>query len=409
MVDASNAFNSVNRQAALHNISILCPALSMVLHNTYGAPTRLFVTGQGEISSREGTTQGDPLAMSMYALATVPLIRKLHSTVPDASQVWFADDATAVGPVSKLLEWWHHLVSVGPAFGYFPNSSKPFLIVKPEYLSQAESLFANTNITVTVQGQRHLGAALGSWAFAEEYVSRKVTDWIDEISQLSEIAQTRPHSAYCAFTHGLIGRWMRTIPDIAPLLAPLEDAIRLRLIPALTGYASCSPILRNLLSLPCCLGGMGIVNPMDIADSQFDASVRVTASLKELILNQSLTASPLDVRSIKADVHSHRHSITKVKAQEVYAKLSQPLQRAIDLNSKKGSSSWLTVLPFHDQGFHLNKCEFWDAIHLRYGWTLPNIPDHCVCGESFSPDHAMICRHGGLTFVHHNQIRDITA
>ena len=41
--------------------------------------------------------------MSMYALAMVPLIRKLHSTVPDASQVWFADDATAVGPVSKLL------------------------------------------------------------------------------------------------------------------------------------------------------------------------------------------------------------------------------------------------------------------------------------------------------------------
>ena len=43
-------------------------------------------------------TQGDPLAMSLYALAMVPLIRKLHSTVPSASQVWFADDATAIGP-----------------------------------------------------------------------------------------------------------------------------------------------------------------------------------------------------------------------------------------------------------------------------------------------------------------------
>ena len=78
----------------------------------------------------------------------------------------------------------------------------------------------------------------------------------------------------------------------------------------------------------------------------------------------------------------------------------------MDLNSEKGSSSWLTVFPFHD---HLNKREFWDAIHLRYGWTLPNIPDHCVCGESFSPDHAMICCHGRLTFVRHNEIRDITA
>jgi len=39
LVEASNAFNFVNQQAALHNISILCPALSVMLHNTYGAPT----------------------------------------------------------------------------------------------------------------------------------------------------------------------------------------------------------------------------------------------------------------------------------------------------------------------------------------------------------------------------------
>ena len=109
---------------------------------------------------------------------------------------------------------------------------------------------------------------------------------------------------------------MRTIPDIAPLLAPLEDAICLRLIPALTSYTACSPILRDLLSLPCRLGGMGIVNPMhvDIADSQFDASIRVTAPLKELILDQSLTASPLDVRSIKAEVHSLCRFAAKVRA-----------------------------------------------------------------------------------------------
>ena len=47
LVDASNALKSVNCQTALYNISILCPALSMILHNTYGAPTHLFVTGQG--------------------------------------------------------------------------------------------------------------------------------------------------------------------------------------------------------------------------------------------------------------------------------------------------------------------------------------------------------------------------
>ena len=98
---------------------------------------------------------------------------------------------------------------------------------------------------------------------------------------------------------------MRTTPDIAPLLAPLEDAIHLRFIPTLNGYASCSSILRDLFALPCHLGRMGIVSHMDIGDSQFDASVKVTAPTKDLIMHQSLTASPPDVCSIKADIHNH--------------------------------------------------------------------------------------------------------
>ena len=77
-VDATNAFNTLNRKAALHNISIICPAISTVLENTYTKPVKLFVVGGGEISSSEGTTQGDPLAMAMYALAITPLINRLR-------------------------------------------------------------------------------------------------------------------------------------------------------------------------------------------------------------------------------------------------------------------------------------------------------------------------------------------
>ena len=128
---------------------------------------------------------------------------------------------------------------------------------------------------------------------------------------------------------------MRTIPDIAPLLAPLEDAICLCLIPALTGYAACSPILSDLFSLPCRLGEWGLLIPMDIAGSQFDASVHVTASLKELMIHQSLTASPPGVLFIKANIHSHCLSVAKVRVQEVYAELFQPLQKAIDLIARR--------------------------------------------------------------------------
>ena len=68
LVDASNAFNALNREVLLHNIKYLCPAMSMYIRNCYCTPSRLFVTGGHELYSEEGTTQGDPLAMPVYAI-----------------------------------------------------------------------------------------------------------------------------------------------------------------------------------------------------------------------------------------------------------------------------------------------------------------------------------------------------
>ena len=59
LVDASNAFNLKNRKVAISNMKHICPALETILTNCYQSPTRLFVTGGGEILLREGTTQGD--------------------------------------------------------------------------------------------------------------------------------------------------------------------------------------------------------------------------------------------------------------------------------------------------------------------------------------------------------------
>ena len=42
------AFNTLNRAAALHNISILCPTIATFVINTYRLPVRLFVTGGQE-------------------------------------------------------------------------------------------------------------------------------------------------------------------------------------------------------------------------------------------------------------------------------------------------------------------------------------------------------------------------
>ena len=162
-MDGSNAFNSLNRLVALHNIHHLCPSLATVLINTYRAPTKLFVDGSVLYSS-EGTTQGYPLAMPMYAPTTIPLIKKLQY-VEHVKQVLYADDVSAGGKITRLHEWWNYLTTLGPCFGYLANATKMWLVTKEKRLTTATTLFANTGIKVTSEGRPYIGAAIGKPEF----------------------------------------------------------------------------------------------------------------------------------------------------------------------------------------------------------------------------------------------------
>ena len=73
LVDASNAFNSLNRRSALLNIFELCLSFATILTNIYRMASNLFIDGTS-LLSREGTTQGDPLAMPMHAISLIPVI-----------------------------------------------------------------------------------------------------------------------------------------------------------------------------------------------------------------------------------------------------------------------------------------------------------------------------------------------
>ena len=73
LVDASNAFNALNRAVMLHNIKYLCPSMAIYIRNCYSTSSRLFVAGK-EILSSEGITQGDPVAMPVYAVGISSII-----------------------------------------------------------------------------------------------------------------------------------------------------------------------------------------------------------------------------------------------------------------------------------------------------------------------------------------------
>ena len=121
---------------ALSNVKQLCPSLAMISINLYRSAADMFV-GDSVLSSQEGTctTQGDLLFMPVYALATLPLSKRLPTSV---SQSRYADDVSSCGIIDNLHFWWNDLADLGPQYEYYANPSKTCLIMKHIHYDRAE-------------------------------------------------------------------------------------------------------------------------------------------------------------------------------------------------------------------------------------------------------------------------------
>ena len=182
LVDAENAFNSTNRKAMLHNISITCPILSTFVSN-FLFLYRLFILGNKDIKCKEGRTQGDPTAMAAYALGLTPLIHFLHKYVSmnnhRCKEVAFADNFTMAGKTEGIRSNWELLQQVGPLYVYFPKPSKSYLVVKEQYLENATEIFRGSEVKITTAGKKYFRAAFGSEGFKASYVKSLDDNWID--------------------------------------------------------------------------------------------------------------------------------------------------------------------------------------------------------------------------------------
>ena len=81
-------------------------------------------------------------------------------------------------------------VNEGDRFGYYINEKKSWLILKSKArLKAANNLFTNTKINITTEGERHLGAVIGSNKLRIKYVTNKADKWINELRTLSTYAK----------------------------------------------------------------------------------------------------------------------------------------------------------------------------------------------------------------------------
>ena len=288
-----------------------------------------------------------------------PLITRLHvSNGP--KQCWFANDATASGSLKDVRKWWEELSESGPPLGYFPNAKKCLLIIKPEREQAAREAFRDTAINVTTEGHKHLGAALGSRSFLEEYDGERVDEWVNEVTKLADFAISQPQACYAAFTFGLRHRWtcfLRELLDIAELLEPLEREINKVLIPAVTDHTA-TKVERDLLGLPVRMGGLGFTDPVLTSSFEYEASTKVTDPLVRRNAEQEHQPSvALEIQTLQLSTRKQRDDCLSERLEQVKNSLPTKAKRAVELATEKGSSNWLTVIPLKELDYNLNKKE----------------------------------------------------
>ena len=239
----------------------------------------------------------------------------------DIIQTWFADDSSVAGRLRAVREWWDSLSSLGVAYGYHLNPTKSILLVKPGRYHEALDLFANTGVQERMDGCRHLGAALGTAPFVEEYLADRVSGFLGQVNKLCGFAESQPQAAYHALVNGLQSKWTflcRTVEGAAEALKPLDEAIHHKLLPMVTGYHP-NEMEREMVSFPCRHGGLGIVVPTTL-NHQYTTSKTIAAPLVERFCSQAPLGDSLDcIRSTKRKLSAANRRSMKSKVLDFLA------------------------------------------------------------------------------------------
>ena len=72
----------------------------------------------------------------------------------------------------------------------------------------------------------------------ERWIQPMVTKWVGGVERLAKVAQRYPQAAYAGLVNCLQAEWQylcRVEPGVGTHLAPVEDALRNKFIPALFG------------------------------------------------------------------------------------------------------------------------------------------------------------------------------
>ncbi|KAL7478797.1 hypothetical protein ACHAW6_004593 [Cyclotella cf. meneghiniana] len=351
--------------------------------------------------------------MILHGIGLMPLAKHLRHSDPSVLQPWYDDDFTLQGPASCVVTLFHLLCQYSPRVGYFPETEKCWVICPPSSKERACQIFDNASLTVSYShGRRYVGGFVGSRATRDEWLSPMIQRWVTGIEQPAAIMTRFPHSAYAGLVSLLSAKWQyicRTIPDVGPSLAPVEQALRTKFLPAITGFTD--PIdnkFRTLLGNGVKTSGLAIRDPTVAAASLYSTSAEATDMLAGTLIRNKPINIEAHRNCVRAAGAAHRKTRRNGEAafhttlmERSPPKVKKRMERAAV------TGAWLSTIPDRFSGTKLTKEEWFDNVAIRYGKRPANLTDQCDgCGSGLTLEIGLSCKKSGLIGICHDDVLD---
>ena len=298
----------------------------------------------------------------------------------------------------------------GPARGYYPEPTKSILVVAPGKFSWAEEHFRGLGIRV-VTGHHYLVGFIGDADAEREWLREKVQGWTESVNVLAGVAHKQPQSAYAGLQNSLQQEWdfvHRVTLGVGEASVLVEEALREIFVPELFKGLREGVLERENTRLPAKQAGLALPDPLQAAPEKWTASCVITGHLVASLRGQVVFQTADHLACLWRGQLAVRHRGEKRAEEALMAALEgAPVLQERRMRRAAKTRAWLTVLPSTVNGTDLGAQDCRDALFLRYGLELPDLPKYWDgCEVRFSISHSLDCKKGGLVTACHNELRD---
>ena len=132
---------------------------------------------------------------------------------------------------------------------------------------------------------------------------------------------------------------MRTVPNISKHLVPLDEEIN-KFIKVLLNDYNFNDDERSLFSLPPKFGGMGLIIPSKISDTEYQNSRLITERTTEQIkLQNKIYVNDPKIDTIKTKIKTSNATNNKTIQKNIRNSLTCPIKvKALDASMENGAS-----------------------------------------------------------------------